>query len=97
MNEIIVCPCCNNEGPRIIFRPHWSNQYHEFICGECKLELNLFYNSNKLLNPQLKEMYKKVIEFELADEIKKIKERVGKMTREQLITRLKELNRKKKK
>jgi len=40
---------------RVLFRPHWSNKYHEFICGHCKIEFSLIYDKETDLDLQLKD------------------------------------------
>ena len=86
------CPHCKKEN-RIIFRQHWSKRYHEFICGDCKLEFDLVFfkiNAQKEVNL----MYNKLIEFEYYDEIQQIKQRVDNMDEDQLRARLEELKKK---
>lgn len=83
----VRCPQCKNKDERVLFRPHWSKKHYEFICGHCKLEFPLEYNKNLTANETVKAIYN----FSLKDDIDKMKERLGKMGREELVKRYKEL------
>jgi hypothetical protein len=87
MNNII-CPCCK-EDTRIYFKLNWNKKFYDFACGKCRLELEIPKNFVGKLN----DVIGNIFAFDILNEIK---EKVDKMTYEEKIVRLKELESKKK-
>ena len=90
-----VCPHCGNVGPTAILRPHWSKQYLEFICGDCKLEIEFRSDPSVKTETQLPAVYKSFLKFEVLEQMEGIKNKVSEMNEKEMISRLLELAKKK--
>jgi hypothetical protein len=93
-NRILVqCPLCKKEDERVLFRPHWSNKYHEFICGHCRTELSFVLDPTITIEEQLKEVLDrrlvKLTGYTMEQSVKHI---MDTMTEEEMLDRLDELN-----
>lgn len=90
MKLLVKCPLCKREDVRVLFRPHWSKKYYEFICGYCKIEFSLQYDNTQNLDQQLKDgLDRYLIKYTGQTMEQRVKEIMETMTPEEMEERLK--------
>ena len=94
---MIQCPKCKEKNQRVIVQLHHEKKYHNFICGNCRTEFQFKRDKILPLNYQLAQNYESLVRFDILEEIVKIEQKVDKMSYEEKIRRLEELNKKNKK
>ena len=88
----MICPNCGKDDKRVLLQDQTSyKKCHHFICGHCKLEFDLQYTKTMPINLQLATACKAIVVFEFEDDIE---EKVSKMSHDEMLARLKELDKK---
>lgn len=81
----LTCPCCKSN-KNVLLQEHWTKKHFDFICGNCKLELQI-----PKVKGNIQDIINNIFDFE---HLEPIRERISNMTQEEMLQRLKELEEK---
>lgn len=90
---MIKCPNCENT-EKVLLIWNWRFLYHDFVCGNCRLQLSVKIDPKSSVNEQLYNMLEQLFLFEAEAELL---EKIEHMSDEEKRARLKELCDRKKK